>query len=746
MSIALTPDKAKLRRLRGMLGLFFIVLMIPVGALLFFAFQQMKWEVFHQHRQQAEAFVKRVNEEIFRFIDSENARPPQDYRFVVHRQATKDFRIERSELSKLPESLSIPGLVGYFQIGPAGEFSSPLLPESVSVEAQALLNPTETSLRMNINRRLQQILTTDVDVPRGNLAPPGVAEDVPLGSAQDQATSSAKQENRAGREISAVDSSAESLYDTPIGGLARFDAKASKAYQQNKQRLGSVSELALDDSLEQKSQRNADQESANILSAEPAAAASPPLARRKEQAIELKKILPTPSSPEIITDTSQDDLLVREQSFDLLERDLSNRQKQLNDNTQMSQAARYREGEQKNYPSLSVSSFESEIEQFRLSIFDDEHLVIHRNVWQNGGRLVQGLVLRRQTFIDHFIQNAYFSTSLSNTSRLLVAFNDDVLNIFSLPDESRYISNANHLSGGLLYQGSLVAPFQGFSLILNVVELPLGASIEFLGAVTGVMFFVLVIGFYFIYRYGKKQIALVRQQQDFVSAVSHELKTPLTSIRMYSEMLKNDWADEQKKATYYDYIHGESERLSRLIENVLQLARINRKQNNQSDHWIGVGELLANTSSSVSSLIEANGFTLNQYLSPAARDCKIYGNADSALQILINLIDNAVKFSRQSTLREIDLRTDVLGNGVLEIAVRDHGPGVSETQMKKIFELFYRSENELTRETVGTGIGLNLVRELALAMGATIDVRNCSPGAEFSIRWPAKLVKSVQKR
>ena len=69
---------------------------------------------------------------------------------------------------------------------------------------------------------------------------------------------------------------------------------------------------------------------------------------------------------------------------------------------------------------------------------------------------------------------------------------------------------------------------------------------------------------------------LARQQQDFVSAVSHELKTPLTSIRMYGEMLKAGWADEAKRQTYYDYIHSESERLSRLIENVLQLARLTR--------------------------------------------------------------------------------------------------------------------------------------------------------------------------
>src|SRR5205814_961221 len=79
-----------------------------------------------------------------------------------------------------------------------------------------------------------------------------------------------------------------------------------------------------------------------------------------------------------------------------------------------------------------------------------------------------------------------------------------------------------------------------------------------------------------MYRFAVGQLRHARQQQDFVSAVSHELKTPLTSIRMYGEMLKAGWADDAKKQTYYDYIHSESERLSRLIENVLQLARLTR--------------------------------------------------------------------------------------------------------------------------------------------------------------------------
>src|SRR5690606_27385511 len=99
-------------------------------------------------------------------------------------------------------------------------------------------------------------------------------------------------------------------------------------------------------------------------------------------------------------------------------------------------------------------------------------------------------------------------------------------------------------------------------------------------------------GVLLMYRFGVGQIRLTRQQQDFVSAVSHELKTPLTSIRMYGEMLKAGWADDAKKQIYYDYIHGEAERLSRLIENVLQLARLTRNGETVELERIKAAELL----------------------------------------------------------------------------------------------------------------------------------------------------------
>ena len=111
---------------------------------------------------------------------------------------------------------------------------------------------------------------------------------------------------------------------------------------------------------------------------------------------------------------------------------------------------------------------------------------------------------------------------------------------------------------------------------------------------------------------------------------------------------------------------------------------------------------------------------------------------DCFVQILINLVDNAIKFSKKSDARRIDVGAAIEGRQRLRFSVRDYGPGVPRDQMKKIFRLFYRTESELTRETVGTGIGLAIVHQLATAMSGKADVVNRDPGAEFRVSFPMR--------
>jgi signal transduction histidine kinase len=100
-------------------------------------------------------------------------------------------------------------------------------------------------------------------------------------------------------------------------------------------------------------------------------------------------------------------------------------------------------------------------------------------------------------------------------------------------------------------------------------------------------------------------------------------------------------------------------------------------------------------------------------------------------------VDNAIKFSKDAVEKIVEVRSKSMADGDIVFSVRDYGPGVPQDQMKKIFELFYRSESELTRETVGTGIGLAIVYQLATAMGGSVDLVNVEPGAEFRVAFPA---------
>ena len=118
----------------------------------------------------------------------------------------------------------------------------------------------------------------------------------------------------------------------------------------------------------------------------------------------------------------------------------------------------------------------------------------------------------------------------------------------------------------------------------------------------------------------------------------------------------------------------------------------------------------------------------------SALAAKLRIDSDWLAQILINLVDNAVKFSADAEDKIVQITIRLLQDKAMQISVRDYGPGVAKDQMKKIFKLFYRSENELTRETIGTGIGLALVHQLVTGMGGEVDVVNCEPGVEFRLR------------
>jgi signal transduction histidine kinase len=261
-------------------------------------------------------------------------------------------------------------------------------------------------------------------------------------------------------------------------------------------------------------------------------------------------------------------------------------------------------------------------------------------------------------------------------------------------------------------------PFDDLSARLDLDPLPgsdTAASIYMLAALLGLA---LVIGLFALDRMTRVVVEYAERRSDFVAAVSHELRTPLTAIRMYAEMLRDGLvASESKRAEYYETITDESERLSRLIDNVLEFSRLEQERPPPDLVVGGLDGVVREAASKLATHARREGFELEVECPDVLP--RVGYDRDAITQIVFNLVDNAIKYARDAARKSIAIRLVVAGPNV-ELRVRDWGPGAPADQLERIFEPFYRMGEELTRTTQGTGIGLALVRELARGMGASV--------------------------
>jgi len=221
-------------------------------------------------------------------------------------------------------------------------------------------------------------------------------------------------------------------------------------------------------------------------------------------------------------------------------------------------------------------------------------------------------------------------------------------------------------------------------------------------------------------------VNFAERRSNFVAAVSHELKTPLTAIRMYGEMLRDGMVpSDAKRNEYYRHITVESERLSRLINNVLEFSRLEKGTREMALVVGSVAPVVQEVAELLRPHVQAQGFELHAEV--AADLLPVRFERDALMQVLWNLVDNAVKYARDTSPKRIELGCRQHG-GDVRVTVRDHGPGVPARYLGKIFEPFYRGESELTRRSKGTGLGLALVRGLVERMGAQVSGGNAAGG------------------
>ncbi len=304
-------------------------------------------------------------------------------------------------------------------------------------------------------------------------------------------------------------------------------------------------------------------------------------------------------------------------------------------------------------------------------------------------------------------------------------------------DSSEFATSPGWDGGNPEVERTLEGAFPGMSLAVKMQ----GTTVAAIGQrfmrtsfiTLGALSILLAGGIILTHRNVAKEVALARLKSDFVSNVSHELRTPLSLIRLYAETLEmGRITNKEKYHEYYTIIRKESERLTALINNILDFSRIEAGRKEYDFRETDLQELVRNTLESYRYQIEQNGFTFVEKIDDNVPPMKV--DREAMARSLLNLVNNALKYSQDRKYIGVNLYRH---NGSVKLEVEDHGIGIPENEQSKIFEKFYRVGDPLVHNTKGSGLGLSLVRHIARAHGGEVAV-DSEPGrgSKFTITLP----------
>ena len=236
----------------------------------------------------------------------------------------------------------------------------------------------------------------------------------------------------------------------------------------------------------------------------------------------------------------------------------------------------------------------------------------------------------------------------------------------------------------------------------------------------GLLDFIVIFAGWFLYRNIKKEMELAEMKSSFVSNVSHELRTPLSLIRMFAETLElGRVRTEEKKNEYYKIIGQETERLTHLINNILNFSKMEAGRKEYHFQKFDLIQMINTVLDSYQFHLENNGFKIEKSL-PGNR-LLLNGDREALSEAFINLLDNAVKYSENDKTINVNAGST---DGSLFFEVKDHGIGISQEDQKKIFDKFYRVSHGLVHNKKGTGLGLTLVKKIVEAHKGKIIVES----------------------
>jgi two-component system phosphate regulon sensor histidine kinase PhoR len=323
------------------------------------------------------------------------------------------------------------------------------------------------------------------------------------------------------------------------------------------------------------------------------------------------------------------------------------------------------------------------------------------------------LIISSNNFIDHFLRPVIWDASHDefNVGIFREGTKDPLISTDYLDPEDKLVTRRLWI----FPEHYLAISLKSYT-IENMAESRFKRSLLLIG-ILGIM---LIIGAVFLYRNIQHEMEIARLKSEFVSNVSHELRTPLSIIRMFAETIElNRLESDQERQEFCKIIGIESERLAHIIENFLDISRLEAGQREYRFENINLNEIVENILNIYRFHIENRGFKLDIDLSD--KYLRMKGDKESLAEILINLLDNAMKYSEREKYIAVRTQSD---NGKIILEVEDKGIGIPEVSLDRIFNKFYRVPRHEGEKQRGTGLGLALVKNIVDAHEAEIKVKS----------------------
>ena len=370
----------------------------------------------------------------------------------------------------------------------------------------------------------------------------------------------------------------------------------------------------------------------------------------------------------------------------------------------------------------------------------DKHVYLSNAIFLKTDQVSGTRTIAAMTFDGDYLRDQFFPQALEQVmSRNVSEGQTDknaVIMIRAKSDSTPFIYGTGWDGGEAEVERPMEGVFQGLILGMKLR----GTTLEALGEhwvhtsflILGGLSFLLAGGIFLTYRNVSKEMALARLKSDFVSNVSHELRTPLALIRLYAETLElGRLTGPSKHQEYYSIIRKESERLTALINNILDFSRIEAGRKEYEFRETDMCELVRNTLESYRYQIEQNGFTFEEKIAEVP---PLNVDREAMARSLVNLVNNALKYSQDRKHIRVNLYRE---DGTVKLEVVDQGIGIPANEQHRIFEKFYRVGDPLVHNTKGSGLGLSLVQHIARAHGGDVVVES-TPGAgsKFTITLP----------